>query len=102
VAKGFAQAPAFLPPQARGHDGAAREGDRRGNARPRRRGDGNCIPRWYYRTHTRTELLHADEALFAPVFLLVGGVVDRQEQMLYVAKIEPAPRNPLQIVFYPL
>jgi hypothetical protein len=49
-----------------------------------------------------TELLNADEALFAPVFLLIGDVIDRQEQMLYVVKIEPTPRKPFQVVLNPL
>jgi hypothetical protein len=43
----------------------------------------------------RTELLNADEALFAPVFLLIGNVIDRQKQMLYLFKFETTPRNAL-------
>jgi hypothetical protein len=32
----------------------------------------------------RTELLNADEALFAPVFLLAGMIIAAQKQMLYL------------------
>jgi hypothetical protein len=39
--------------------------------------------------------LNADEALFAPVVLLIGDVIDRQKQMLYLIKFETTPRNAL-------
>jgi hypothetical protein len=49
----------------------------------------------------RTELLNADEALFAPVFLLIGDVIDRQEQMLYVVKNELLRQSVAAAVAFP-